>query len=204
MNRHHSMIRTLNDKIHSTLEVLGWIIQKGLLVLRFSLFLFVFCFTYRYGMELYYPDIPREGYYPDFERGLNTAFRLGMASEDPEPHHEAPELFPDYDQEQRVLAAQNRYDLLLIGQSLKVGLDMIWIRHGTKQILKVSDTEIYYFKPIDFMENTHRIWCVQRALETLLKIFWESVWMSLIFSSIFLWIFKKIDRLTQAFRGEKL
>ena len=191
MNLHYSMIRTLNDKIHRTLEVLGWILQKGLLFLRFSLFLFVFCFSYRYGMELYYPHIPID-------------IPLGMSLWEPEPHLEAPELLPDYDQAQRVLAAQNRYDLFLIGQSLKVGLDMICIRHGTKQILKVSDTEIYYFKPIDFMENTHRIWCVQRALETLLKIFWESVWMSLIFSCILLWTFKKIDRLTQAFRGERL
>lgn len=191
MNLHYSMIRILNDKIHSTLEVLGRIIQKGLLFLRFSLFLFVFCFSYRYGMELYYPHVPIE-------------IPLGINLWEPEPHLEAPELLPDYDQEQRVLAAQNRYDLLLIGQSLKVGLDMIWIRHGTKQILKVSETEIHCLKAIDFMENPHRIWCVQRALGSLVKIFWESVWMSLIFSCILSWTFKKIDRLTQAFRGERL
>lgn len=190
-----NMHRYLNSKIHSTLETLGWMIQKGLLLLRFSVFLFVLFFACRYGMELYYPKIGT---------GLDTVFGVGLESEVLEPYLEAPELLLDDDQQQRVLAAQNRYDLFLIGQSLKVGLDLIRMGHGSRQILKVDDTEIHWLKAIDFIENPHRIWCVQRALESFIKIFWEALIMSLIVSCIFLWIIKKIDALIAQAIGEDL
>lgn len=103
---------------------------------------------------------------------------------------QAPNLLSK-DDERKKLRAQKRYNVSLIGQSLKVALTVAEKSDAPRQFLKLRNGEILKLRAIDFLSNPYRANDVRRGIEMLSDIFWQSTILSLISAFYFLWKRKK-------------
>jgi hypothetical protein len=99
--------------------------------------------------------------------------------------------FLSKDDVRKKLRAQKRYNVSLIGQSLKVALTVAENSDAPRQFLKLRNGEIIKLRAIDFLSNPYRANDVRHGIKMLRDIFWLSAILSLIFGFNFLYKRKK-------------
>ena len=171
MNMFHSMVGYINAKVYRIPTFTRWIIHKGLVLFTRTLLFFAVCFILYYGIECVYPVINKESHIA--MEWHNDDYYLERLT--------VPAMLLHDDEQQRVMHRSNPYhDLRLIGQSLKVALQIVRMGNGSDQIFKVEDGPIQRLQAIDFIQNPYRILYVQRGIKLLTKIFWSAFAMTAI------------------------